>query len=390
MNSSDRQEVFYMSSKIKIAPYWRNIKEKGNAMVMIAVILPVLIATAGLALDYGRGVAVKTQLQKAADAAALAGAGELPDTYAAEEQAVFIATQNFADPDTAIYGTSGATQYVVELSEDVSTTFMKILGYETFDVVVSATAVISLPTGGLRGGSFPIAVINPNLNDDPSDDFTDWNYGRPYIIGYGEDNVMIEDWANGSDPCPPNPGGGNNSQGWRGFLGLRFDGTLGNAGANDLRNDMEFGWPGTMEIGDEIPMVFGNMANVTRTGREVLADNSGMLWEDFDPELHANNSRIVMVPIVHLINETRQDTYTVQDFNNGADWEHGDVVVDGFAPFFILAEGEYEQYLDVNGKQHDWMLGYFVPGVQTHNFLPPVDDDGASDFGLMSPPRLVD
>jgi hypothetical protein len=46
--------------------------------------------------------------------------------------------------------------------------------------------------------------------------------------------------------------------------------------------------------------------------------------------------------------------------------------------------------VDGNGKldDRDWVVGYFIPGVQTEHFLPPVS--GNPNYGLYSPPRLVD
>ena len=359
---------------------------KGNALVLMVIVLPAMIGISGLVLDWGRGVWVRTQLQAAADAGALAGASDLDELENALVGAETMVNSNFNSPDDENYPASG-NQFTVELTENVPTFFMGLFGQDTMEVGVTATAVGIRPVGGIRGGGFPIAIINPELNSDPSDDLTEWNYGRPYIIGYGEDNIMVQDWANGSDPPPPNPGGGN-SMGWRGFIGLDDDGTIGNCGASDIKNNMEFGWPGILRIGDEVPTVEGNMASASKLGREAMLGDNPIDWEDFDIEEDARCSRIALVPIIHLIHETRGDTYTIQDFNNGADWDKSAVIIDGFAPFFILAQGEYEQYLDVNGNTHDWILGYFIPGLDTSHFVDP--GYGNPDYGLFSQPRLID
>ncbi len=362
--------------------------ERGNTLAFLAIVLPVLLAMSGLAIDWGYGVHVKTDLQKAADSGALAAVSHLPDTSRADQEALALIQSNFEDPDIVSLIAQGDT-YQIILTEIVPTFFMGIFGHSNVDVTVSATAITSRPVDGLRGGGFPFGLMNPELNLDPADDLTDWNFGRPYILGYGEANVMIEDWANGSAPNPPNPAGGGNAQGWRGVLGLTADGTMGNSGACDLRYVMEHGWPGSFSIGDEVPIKTGNMAGPTREGREAMLGVDPLAWGDFDVRIHGNEGRVAIVPIVHLIHDTRRDTYTVQDWNNGAAWDHDNVVVDGFAPFFILAEGEYEQYLNgVQGNAHDWIVGYFIPGVETSNFMPP--DAGTPDFGLYVPPRLID
>ncbi len=361
--------------------------ERGNALVLLAIAIPVLLAMAGLALDWGRGVWVKTQLQKAADAGALAGAAAMPYTEQAELDASSFVAENFADPDGEIYTPLGS-QFRVELSETVPTFFMKLVGRDTMDVYARATAIIKRPVGGIRGGAFPFCIINPNLNNDPADDFVLGNYGRPYVIMYGEDNVMVPDWANGSDPIPDPPDG--NSRGWRGALGLGADGTIPeDAGTDDIVYCMQNGWPGTANIGDDVPTKTGNMDNPIHMARNELLGDNPIAWEDFDPELDANSSRVVMVPIVHMVNAARQDTYTMQDYDNGAAWDHEYVVIDGFAPFFLLTVEEHGD-MDGDGKLDDraWLVGYFIPGVETRNFMPSVP--GNPNFGLYSPPRLVD
>jgi hypothetical protein len=376
-----------------ILPRWqRRFGEKGNAMVLFLIILPAAIAAAGLALDWGRGVWFKTQLQKAADAGALAGAGLLPNTAHAEARATEMVGANFHAPDIASY-IPYSNEYEVILTENLPTTFMHLFGRDIMEITVHARAHVRRPVGGLRQGGFPIAIINPNLNTDSGDDLVADNYGRVYIIGYGEDNVMVEDWANGTMEPPSSPGHGQqggcgNSQGWRGVLGMRSDGTLGNSGASDLRYVMEYGFPGQLLIDDLVPIKTGNMAGPMRDGREARLGDNPVPWGEFDNYIDADTGRVILVPVVHLVHETRRDQYTVQDWWNSADWDHSDVVVDGFAPFFLLGEGEYEQYLDVQGNAHDWVLGYYIPGTDTRHFLPP--DGYVEDMGLLTPPRLVD
>ena len=56
-------------------------------MIMTALLLVPLLAFAGLAVDVGGWYARGTQLQRAADAAALAGAALMPDFPAAQTEA---------------------------------------------------------------------------------------------------------------------------------------------------------------------------------------------------------------------------------------------------------------------------------------------------------------
>ncbi len=354
---------------------------------MLVIVLPALIAVTGLTVDWGHGVWVRTELQKAADAGALAGATRLPCTVTAEADANAMVLANFDGPDQVALLPLG-THYQVDLAESVPTMFMGLFGHNTMEVSVTAKAVIKRPIGGMRGGTFPFAILNPEHNNEPADDFVPGNYGRRYIIMYGEDNIMVPDWVNGHASLPDEVDG--NSRGWRGALKLDADGSqTGDAGAGDLAYNMVNGWPGTSTIGDTLLTQCGNINNIVNRARNDLLGGTPVSWEEFDPRIHNDCSRVVMVPIVHMVNVARQDTYTGQDYLNGAAYEHDFVVIDGYAPFFILTVAEQG---DVDGDGHandrDWVTGHFVPGVQTQNFLPPVP--GNPNFGLYSPPRLVD
>src|SRR5580765_463429 len=62
---------------------WQHIKaatvddQRGTTWVLTIILMLVLLAAGGLAIDTMHAVAVRTELQKAMDAAALAGAGNL-------------------------------------------------------------------------------------------------------------------------------------------------------------------------------------------------------------------------------------------------------------------------------------------------------------------------
>lgn len=362
--------------------------EKGNALLITVIAIACIIGASGLVVDWGRGVWTKTQLQKAADAAALAGASYLPNQTVADEKADNIIGTNYGEPGSKTMSANGYA-YTVQLTEVVPTFFMKIFGHDTMDIAAQATALAHRPVGTLKGHGFPSAIINPNLNNDPSDDFMPDNYGRPYVVNYGPLNFMVQDWANGSLPSPPEEGKVNSS-GWKAWLGLCSDGTYGNAGASDIKYDIINGWPGTMRIGDTVPMRNGNISGPPEQGREELLGDNPIQWGDFDPRSQGDNNRIVYVPIVHLIHVNRQDAFTAADFYSGADWDRDNVVVDGFAPFFLLTQAEQEAYASAMGldiKQNGWMIGFYVPGIVTKNYSP---SGGAPDMGMYQPPRLVE
>ncbi|MGZ4317550.1 MAG: pilus assembly protein TadG-related protein, partial [Gaiellaceae bacterium] len=63
-------------------------REEGQALVLVVVALVVLLGFAGLVLDIGRVYVAQRELQQAVDAAALAAGQDLPDSVAAEDEAL--------------------------------------------------------------------------------------------------------------------------------------------------------------------------------------------------------------------------------------------------------------------------------------------------------------
>src|SRR2546423_15151262 len=66
----------------------------GQIIVLAAILLPILLAMAGLAVDVGSYAAERRNLQNAADAIALAAARDLPNQNAAQASAQAWATKN--------------------------------------------------------------------------------------------------------------------------------------------------------------------------------------------------------------------------------------------------------------------------------------------------------
>lgn len=145
----------------------------GNFGAMTAILLPVLLAGAGIAMDLAKLVQVRSALQDAADSAALSAASALAGKGITDEEAIALAkkfmaaqfkntNQSGALPteqeeqaaqdlaDTALAsvhrtaGASGATntyEVTVNGQYDVSmNAFTKLLGYETVRVGVSSTS----------------------------------------------------------------------------------------------------------------------------------------------------------------------------------------------------------------------------------------------------------
>lgn len=68
-------------------------RQRGAFLVMMAILIVVLIAVAAFALDFGRVVALRAEMQNAVDAAALAGAVELNGQPTARQRAIAAARE---------------------------------------------------------------------------------------------------------------------------------------------------------------------------------------------------------------------------------------------------------------------------------------------------------
>ncbi|MCL6706553.1 TadE/TadG family protein [Pseudomonas sp. R2.Fl] len=128
--------------------------KRGNFGIMTAILLPVVLATAGVAIDLTRMVQVKSELQNAADAASLAAASAMAGKGISEAQAMQLARDFLAgqmanlitDNDSSSGVGVPADEVLERLKEDA-----KVMASETtagtgktFDVTVNARYELAL------------------------------------------------------------------------------------------------------------------------------------------------------------------------------------------------------------------------------------------------------
>ena len=130
--------------------------ERGQVLVLVALAMVALVAIAGLAIDVGYAYYAQRSLQASTDAAALAGAQELPDTAAAAaaardyggEDGRRNARRNVTGVATIVTtrclrsapGCNPANAISVVERTTVPTVFARVLGIDSFDVSARATA----------------------------------------------------------------------------------------------------------------------------------------------------------------------------------------------------------------------------------------------------------
>lgn len=192
--------------------------ERGAYMVFLAILIPILFGCAGLAVDLGNGFARHARLQKAADAAALAGAAafamnqETVDSHPkADAQAETYAKVNWGNGRASFQKrpqaqtVDGVSYYRVLLQESIPTTFIKFVGIKEDLFNIEAEAVAVIPTksneqlkfdslasfSGSMSGTFNNNNGTDNGNNNPiastydghvvchNQDFYNANYNKP-------------------------------------------------------------------------------------------------------------------------------------------------------------------------------------------------------------------
>ena len=134
--------------------------QRGAIIVFTALLLPLLMACTGLAVDLGNLYVHKARLQNAADAAALAGArefavkGETVDAHpqADEEASLYVDTdaqnRNLANAITGrLYRAKeveDAIYYRVDLTENVPLYFLRFFGLMDSDVSAASVAAVGM------------------------------------------------------------------------------------------------------------------------------------------------------------------------------------------------------------------------------------------------------
>lgn len=192
--------------------------ECGAYMVFFAILIPILFGCAGLAVDLGNGFARHARLQKAADAAALAGAAafamnqETVDNHLkADAQAETYAKVNWGNGRASFQKrpqpkmVDGVLYYRVLLQESIPTTFIKFVGIkeDLFNIEAEAVAAIPMQSNaqlkfdslasfsGSMSGTFNNNNGTDNGNNNPiastydghvvcyNQDFYNANYNKP-------------------------------------------------------------------------------------------------------------------------------------------------------------------------------------------------------------------
>jgi len=129
------------------------LRERGSMLVWVVVLIVVMIGMSSLVVDVGFIQRERARMQRACDAAALAGARQLPYEDAALMMARDLAYKNgytHGDDDTEVTGTRNpdglhSGWYQVTITRQVDYFLAPIMGYNNGVISVSATASYTSP-----------------------------------------------------------------------------------------------------------------------------------------------------------------------------------------------------------------------------------------------------
>jgi hypothetical protein len=127
--------------------------ERGQIFVLAAVLMPVLLGMAGMAIDIGTYASERRSLQNAADSIALAAAQELPDESAAMSAGQTYAQRNgiaLSDVQIVINTASNPPTARATINRTHEFGFMRVVGVDSSPVHGRATAV-KVSFGGSNG-----------------------------------------------------------------------------------------------------------------------------------------------------------------------------------------------------------------------------------------------
>jgi Flp pilus assembly protein TadG len=131
----------------------------GNVAVIFALAMIPLIGAIGAAVDYSKANDVKTQLQKALDAAVLAGVTQTSSQQVATATAVFNGdfTGRYSSVASAAFIQNADNSLSGTATSSVKTSFLPVIGLSSIDVSAAATAM----PGPQSTSPVCILLVNP-------------------------------------------------------------------------------------------------------------------------------------------------------------------------------------------------------------------------------------
>lgn len=276
--------------------------DKGSILLMVGAAMVMMLAVSAIAIDLVNLYLARTQAQRAADAAALAGAqafistgcttggcnpGGIQET-AATQQAVAVAAQNniagqpaVVDPASDVvfsYPTATEPQITVTTGRSVGTFFAKVFGIRTVQVSAKATAEAYNQAGDnnttlgatcvkpfLLPNCDPVHTGNPNGSCATS--------GQGYFFNPGTQNQLLNPgiYPTGVQGMPWTLHSSGGPSQW--FLAGFADASASSASA--IRDHIKMCTPAIYSCGDTLPTANGSSVGGVAQGTDALINANG-------------------------------------------------------------------------------------------------------------------
>lgn len=172
--------------------------QKGAVIVLFAVLLPLLMATTGLAIDIGSAYTQRSNLQNIADTAALAGGHKLSKPNDAKEWAQYCIDQNSDGKKlTSKFDFPSDNQFAVTLTQQLELVFLNnFIDEKNLTISVSATAEAT--TVSNNDSIFDYCMIHGDTNTSPNLDKSMDNYYYDKVVI--NSTINIGNWKDRGNP----------------------------------------------------------------------------------------------------------------------------------------------------------------------------------------------
>ncbi|MDB0580728.1 Tad domain-containing protein [Salinicoccus roseus] len=257
-------------------------KEDGSSFLLMALGMMLTLAVLGLVVDGGHLYMTKSHLQKTANAAALSGAQELPNSSEKVNQVVGEILDHHGEADSLLFSDmEGETLLHVGIGREVPVFFSTLFGVESVPVQAEAKAGLHAMTAGV--GTVPLGM----------DESMELIYGDTYTLKVDA---------------------GDSETGNFGILALE------GPGAKSYGESLKYGFDEELEVGDVINTQTGNIAGATREGVNFRISNCPYPDGDYQQR---DCSRIMLIPVYKPLSSSGGQVKSVE--------------ITGFAYFYLAS-----------------------------------------------------
>ncbi len=267
-------------------------EQKGSALIIVVIGMTVLMGFVTLVTDIGLAFIEENKLKNTADAAALAGALELPSSpVKAKETALeYVEKNGFPREIASITVTDSNHGIQVALKNRMDYIFARVLGYTDTEIDVASKALLGSVTE-VYEGIRPFAVEQQQFT-------------------YGQQVILKE----------------NSGDGYHGNYGAI---ALGGTGANAYKKNIINGYEACLKVGDIIDTEPGNMAGPTISGVYSIISGDCSTFDNYSPD----SKRLWTIPVVDSLQNHGRSTVEIVGFAlfflEGADKKAGKAEITG-------------------------------------------------------------